>query len=800
MPPVQRQQRYTKARRCPICGGAEQDPRAKGKRCIGYLSTDGEWARCSRDEHAGSLSLEAKSETYVHAMRGMCNCGTQHGPDRERKASDPEATYDYCDEAGKLLFQVVRFPDKQFRQRIPASNGHGPWEWKLGDTRRVLYRLPELLAADESVTVYIVEGEKDVETMRRSGYLATCNPHGAGKWGVVAELAAKVLKGCDIVVIADNDEKGRTHARGVAKHLHGVASSVTVLRCPVAKDVTDHFAAGGKLAELVPLEGDATAAPATNGAAHHGPPSDPPDDATAEREAIEAEGGTRVTEDWPEPYALDAHGELPAFPVEALSPWMRDWVAAESVSTQTPVDLSACLALASASLAIARVAHVTVRSGWVEPCNLWLVVALPPGERKSAVYADATRPIYAYMRLRAQQLAPQIAAAAFDRKVLEGRLKKAEQAGVDGKRLNGIDAADEAREIRSKLDDLPNLRAPELLTDDCTSEKLAVLLEENSERMGLFSSEGGPIELMGGRYTEKGSNFEIYLKAHPGDPHIVHRISREAISLAHPLLTMALTVQPSVIAGLAARDGFRGRGLLARFFYSTPESAIGHRDSSPPAVPDHISLAYHTAVGSLLLLPAAQRVLVLDAEASELRASFQREIEPRLGIDGDLRLIGDWANKFVGGVCRLAAVLHVSDYATAYDSMPDAVPAATLVRAITLGRYFLTHAEAAFAAMGADVPTDFAKRILAWCRRKQARTWSARELQRAMSAPADAVALAIAVLLERGLARERSQHRAPATPGRPCQEYEVHPSVVPGAGFVSSVRTIAVPRPPDAQP
>lgn len=68
------------------------------------------------------------------------------------------ATYDYRDEAGQLLFQVVRFSPKEFRQRRP--NGIGGWTWSTKGVRKVLYRLPELIAAPIAPTVYLVEGEK----------------------------------------------------------------------------------------------------------------------------------------------------------------------------------------------------------------------------------------------------------------------------------------------------------------------------------------------------------------------------------------------------------------------------------------------------------------------------------------------------------------------------------------------------------------------------------------------------------------------------------------------------------------
>src|SRR5262249_13108401 len=95
------------------------------------------------------------------------------------------ATYDYCDAQGALLFQTVRLEpgedghSKTFRQRRP--HGQGGWVWNLQGVALVPYRLPELRAADPDRLVFVVEGEKDVETLRARGLIATTNPMGAGK-------------------------------------------------------------------------------------------------------------------------------------------------------------------------------------------------------------------------------------------------------------------------------------------------------------------------------------------------------------------------------------------------------------------------------------------------------------------------------------------------------------------------------------------------------------------------------------------------------------------------------------------
>lgn len=156
-------------------------------------------------------------------------------------------TYDYRDEAGDLLFQVVRFGGKKFRQRRP--DGNGGWVWRLDDVRRVLYRLPDLLARPDE-PVFIVEGEKDVERLHAAGRLATTNPGGAGKWRT--EYAAS-LKDRDVIILPDNDTPGCLHARDVARSLCETAASVRIVELSDLSnkgDVSDWLAAGHTLAEL----------------------------------------------------------------------------------------------------------------------------------------------------------------------------------------------------------------------------------------------------------------------------------------------------------------------------------------------------------------------------------------------------------------------------------------------------------------------------------------------------------------------------------------------------------------------
>ena len=174
-----------------------------------------------------------------------------------------ESTYDYRDATGKLVYQVVRFAPKDFRQRQP--DGHGGWVWNLKGVTPLPYRLPEVLKAKTAETLIVIcEGEKDCDAVVKLGLQATCNSGGAGKW---TAAHSQHLTGANaVVVIADKDMpsdqykegKGQWHARFVCGSLQRVVKSAKYLELPdrngrKVKDAYDWIAAGGTAAELQSL-------------------------------------------------------------------------------------------------------------------------------------------------------------------------------------------------------------------------------------------------------------------------------------------------------------------------------------------------------------------------------------------------------------------------------------------------------------------------------------------------------------------------------------------------------------------
>jgi len=664
-------------------------------------------------------------------------------------------TYDYRDERGDLLFQVVRMEPKTFRQRAPRPSGG--WTWSVKNVRKVLYRLPELLGADPNTLVCIPEGEKDVDRLVSLGLVATCNPGGAGKWK--AEYR-EWLRDRLVAVFPDNEEVGQKHAQAVARSLTGIAKVVKLVdlpNLPPKNDVSNWLDAGGTCEQLVEL---IEAAPVFK------PPANTP--ATPKP----AEWGTI------EPLGI---ANVPPFPVAALPAVLADFVAAEAEATQTPSDLAAMLCLAVCAAGVAKKVEVRVRDDWLEPVNLFTVTVLEPGNRKSAVFAHTTAPLREFEAQLVEQERAELARQQAKRRQRERYMKVLEEKAA---KKGDTAAGQEAEEVAVELATMAEAVLPRLIVDDATSEKLAAVLAEQGGRIASMSPEGGVFDLMAGLYSRSGiPQFDVYLKGHAGDDLRVDRIGRKGDHVKRPALTMGLAIQPTVLEGLLENRVFRGRGLLARFLYSLPESRIGARKIEPEPVPEHVRQAYQDVVRELCELPwdpNQPQYIQLVEDAWVLLRQFMQKLEPELGAGGELKCAQDWGSKLAGAVARIAGVMHCVIHAYG-EPWLHPLAATTMASAIEIGRYATTHALAAFEAMQADRRLSDAQYVLRWIERhgktEFAKSAAQQHGKRRFKQAGD-IDAPLALLVRHNYIRQRpTAKRGPGRPASPI--YEVNPAFRP---------------------
>jgi hypothetical protein len=493
---------------------------------------------------------------------------------------------------------------------------------------------------------------------------------------------------------------------------------------------------------------------------------------------------------WEAPLPFEDPG-LPPFPVQELPGWLGDFVRAEAEATQTPPDLPAMLALSVVAAACARRVEVAVKPGYAEPVNVSTVVALAPGNRKSAVFTDVTEPLTAFEQAQATLLKPQIATATNQRAIREARLTRlqGEAAKASPQEFPGI--LQEADALARELADLVIPAAPRLVAADTTPEKLVSLLREHGGRMAVLSPEGDVFDLMAGRYGGKGPpNFGVYLNGHAGDDLRVDRVGRPPEFVKKPALTLGLAVQPDVIRGLADRPGFRGRGLLGRFLYSLPPSLVGRRQVDPPPVPPCVRARYRERVEALLgLLPGTDahgnpqaHPLQLSEPALARWLAFAGWVEQQLGEYGELGHVADWAGKLPGAVARVAGLLHLAEHA-GEPAPPWGAPVAaeTMDRAVAVGRYLIPHARAAFACMGTDPVVEDARHVLGWLRRRGAPALTRRAIFEGVKGRfqrVDNLVPALALLVAHGYLCERPADDRPGPGRRPSPTYDVNPAAL----------------------
>jgi hypothetical protein len=602
-----------------------------------------------------------------------------------------EATYDYPDETGQPTIQVVRLRNpKDFRQRRREPDGS--WTWKTKGIRKVPYQLPDLIkAVAKGHTVLIVEGEKDVDNLRRLNFCGTCNPGGAGKW---RDEYNEYFRGADVVIAPDNDPQainekdgtlrfhpdgrpvfpGQDHANEVAAALKSVAKRVRWLELPnlpLKGDVSDWIEKGGTAEQL--------------------------------RDLIEK------APDWQAPTAPQKVAEpprplmreLPAavrFPVEALGELLGNAALAIHDRAQNPIAICAQSVLAAASLSVMGHADVVLPIGRTVPISLFLLCLAVTGERKSTGDNLAMAPIEAYEKeLRATYdldlFQYQIACRAWE--IAKEQIEK------QGKGQKPISQS----ELRTKLEQHgkppPAPIEPTMLTDEPTIQGLELHYKVGMPILGLFASEGGKFINGHSMADDKTKLRASTSLSDLWDGKPIRRMRAEGGSNYMPgrRLCMHLQVQPDIAAPLLADAALKSQGFMSRLLLAYPETMIGDRMQRLEKETTELYLAAYAAHIRKLLradLPLADgkknelepHALEMSADAQALWRAFADAVEIQMKAGAELHRVVQFVNKLPEQAARIAAVLTLVETKL----QAAEISAEHMVRGITLAKHYASEA------------------------------------------------------------------------------------------------------------
>ena len=319
---------------------------------------------------------------------------------------------------------------------------------------------------------------------------------------------------------------------------------------------------------------------------------------------------------------------------------------------------------------------------------------------------------------------------------------------------------------------------PSILVEDATPPALVALLADHG-RLLMLSDEGGHLLDALRRYRFNAGALDLLLKAYSSLPLREARISRAGSHVAHPALAIGVLPQPALLHDLVTDRLLRERGILGRFLLSAPPSRKGTRASVHEPIDAAAAAKYSELVSRLLAqgVPAdgTAPVIAIEGDALEAFDAFARDIDERMGDDGDLEPIDDWAQKVRGHAARLAGILHVLDHGTGSRRTPIALT--TVERAIQIARYALAHAQLLLCPDGLLLDPDAA--LVMRKLHRHARTSdviSLRTIHRTAQRRFRAASLrAILESLERlGVIRPVPPEK---TGGRTGDEFEIHPAL-----------------------
>ena len=560
------------------------------------------------------------------------------------------------------------------------------------------------------------------------------------------------LKGIDkIIVCQDNDDAGRKMAQEIYKILGKKTCSIQWQDSDKkGYDINDLLMAGQKERILSMIA-----------------------DAGHVKESVKQL--QQQPEPW-EPPVMLKDKTAPPLKAEYLPGLLGEYAQAVSIETETPLELAVGMILAAVSASIHGKFIVNIRAGYNEPTNLWILTALAPGNRKSAVLKKISQPLTEWEHLEHSRLQPVIEIARNQRKNQEARIKSLRARYGKAKQKDLKQIEDEILEIQQNL--IFVLEYPRVWAQDITPENLGTLLSHHEEKMAILSSEGGIFDIMGGRYSGGSPNFDIFLQSHAGDSVRVDRGSRDLVYLDAPSLVMGLTLQPSVLQNLTRQSSFRGRGLLGRFLYLLPESNLGCRNLETEPVNPHLQVQYNNSIAQLLDIEKEDNpfVLSLSPAAYAIWLEFSRALEPEMAEGGRFEFLTDWASKLPGAAVRLAGVLHCSQHPEASNGVIDAK---TMGQSLDIAAILSEHALIAFDLMGADESLESAKKVWKWIKRGRYKEFKKRDCFNALKGSfhrVEKIEEPLKILIERSYLRSITKK----TGGRPSIVYSVNPDLAKG--------------------
>ena len=384
---------------------------------------------------------------------------------------------------------------------------------------------------------------------------------------------------------------------------------------------------------------------------------------------------------------------LPGFPLDCLPDELGQFVKQLAACKQAQVDAAAVSLLSMFSMAEGGRFMVDpgVKAVYQKGINLFTMTVMESGTGKSEIMNVLKKPVEAFQRDFNKEYKPKIDMDTNWQAVLRDRVEKIKKQCVNGKAEYS-----DLEQAQRELDAFKPMKYLRCMTDNVTTEALENLLAENNGVMSVVSTEGGVIDIMGGRYSKDGSsNIDVYLHGYSNESLDKDRAGQGHIHVDNLYLTVNFSIQPTVLSSFMRRD-FIEKGMTSRFIYSIPKELDERCLGDSPDIEPLVLANYENKIRDIMSIKRNGHELYelcFSKEAERLMVAYNdQNIQKR--IKEDLACIKRVARRVIGQTIRLAGILHLMEHGSGAVEKRE-ISDETVKKAIRLTNYFLEHTKAA---------------------------------------------------------------------------------------------------------
>jgi hypothetical protein len=384
------------------------------------------------------------------------------------------------------------------------------------------------------------------------------------------------------------------------------------------------------------------------------------------------------------------------FPVNLLAPVQAQMVEATAESIGVHPNLPAIAALGVASAAIGRGLYTKSGPNQTICGNLFILGSAISGEGKSEGCRPLVAPLIEENSNRIQYYQEIKRPSVLSRQRLYSKELNSIESALYGQKKNTLSTVDKKtlrdrhQQLLTMLDALQDqLVEPAMLTEDSTQEAMAVLTQKNSEQLFSFSADASKaVDNLEGLYNKLSvpeDNFMVHCFS--GDPCSIHRISRPAINLQHPCLSVLWFLQPIHFERMLANDRLREAGLLVRMLVSDTRLEPRESDGTEREIPPALQLKYNELIRLLIRTywdSKTRQEISIDLNGQKLFRDYHNELVQFR--KSDLKDINSFVARWPEQARRIAIGQHAARHGDQAHlvRMSDS----TIANSITIVRWF----------------------------------------------------------------------------------------------------------------